>query len=313
MIELADTIYSRVLEGVFVLWNNPVECAAVGLLQGFVLVVMGLLALRISSDLVTTRLMKRSAEELKDPRARRALEEVVSSYGRKLAPPLFVAREGTPVAFTVGYLRPSLFLAPQLLERLDDEELRAVLYHEVAHVVRRDNLMMRVFRMTLVVLLTIIPIAIACSLYVSQSGMHFGSVRAKLIEAGVLLLLLASRPLWRSLSFLGEISCDERAVRAGADPVALAGALASVWLLERSGSVSRRIPILELSGGSVSAVERRIERLLELDTERAGRRPCLRVISGITLAMLLLFMGSYHVRSAASTKPPLTWSKISPP
>jgi beta-lactamase regulating signal transducer with metallopeptidase domain len=45
-----------------------------------------------------------------------------------------------PVVAVVGVLRPRLFVAGSVLDRLSASELRAVLEHEKAHVERRDNL-----------------------------------------------------------------------------------------------------------------------------------------------------------------------------
>jgi Zn-dependent protease with chaperone function len=45
-----------------------------------------------------------------------------------------------PVVAVVGVLRPRLFLAASVLDRLSPAELRAVLDHERAHLDRRDNL-----------------------------------------------------------------------------------------------------------------------------------------------------------------------------
>jgi Zn-dependent protease with chaperone function len=49
-------------------------------------------------------------------------------------------------AFTVGFLRPSVFVAAELADWLPETELRAVLAHERAHLVRRDPLRLSVLR-----------------------------------------------------------------------------------------------------------------------------------------------------------------------
>lgn len=49
-------------------------------------------------------------------------------------------------AFTVGWLRPRIFAARALAERLRPEELAAVLAHEAAHVARRDPLRLSLLR-----------------------------------------------------------------------------------------------------------------------------------------------------------------------
>ncbi|MBI5379558.1 MAG: M56 family metallopeptidase [Nitrospirae bacterium] len=50
-------------------------------------------------------------------------------------------------AFTAGFLHPRIYLSTELLETLEEDELRAVLLHEAHHQVRRDPL--RIFLATL--------------------------------------------------------------------------------------------------------------------------------------------------------------------
>jgi Zn-dependent protease with chaperone function len=49
-------------------------------------------------------------------------------------------------AFTAGWLRPRVYVAQALAERLSTDELRAVLAHEGAHVARRDPLRLSLLR-----------------------------------------------------------------------------------------------------------------------------------------------------------------------
>lgn len=59
---------------------------------------------------------------------------------------LRIVRDLPTPAFTAGWLRPRIYLAEALLERLSPEELTAVLSHEGAHVARRDPLRLSVLR-----------------------------------------------------------------------------------------------------------------------------------------------------------------------
>lgn len=54
--------------------------------------------------------------------------------------PAYCIRDPFPVVSVAGILRPRLFLAEQLLERLSKPELAAVLAHEAGHLAARDNL-----------------------------------------------------------------------------------------------------------------------------------------------------------------------------
>lgn len=60
-----------------------------------------------------------------------------------------------PVVAVIGVLRPKLFVAGQVFDALAQEELRAVIVHETAHVAARDNLkrwLMRICRDFLVII-----------------------------------------------------------------------------------------------------------------------------------------------------------------
>lgn len=64
-----------------------------------------------------------------------------------LDPALLRVVAGLPnPAFTAGWLRPRVFVARELAERLPSAQLAAVLAHESAHVVRRDPLRLSVLR-----------------------------------------------------------------------------------------------------------------------------------------------------------------------
>jgi beta-lactamase regulating signal transducer with metallopeptidase domain len=68
----------------------------------------------------------------------RIVDRLVADAGVRY-PKLIVIQNGdTP--FTVGLKRPVIAFSPNLLERLDAEEIKAVLAHEIAHIVRKDYL-----------------------------------------------------------------------------------------------------------------------------------------------------------------------------
>ena len=51
-----------------------------------------------------------------------------------------VVEADEPLALTIGYWSPKIIVSSGLLVALDEQELRSVLYHEAAHVARRDPL-----------------------------------------------------------------------------------------------------------------------------------------------------------------------------
>ena len=70
-----------------------------------------------------------------------------------LSPSRIRVVQGLPnPAFTVGWLRPRVYVASGLVEQLSAEELEALLAHESAHVMRRDPLRLSLLRFLALVL-----------------------------------------------------------------------------------------------------------------------------------------------------------------
>ncbi|MDI3316310.1 MAG: M56 family metallopeptidase [Bacillota bacterium] len=179
-----------------------------------------------------------------------------------------LARPTTPEAFTLGLLRPGVFLSPSLA-RLDDEPLLAVLRHELDHVRHRDPL----HRLLEAVLQRSFP-------YVPLLGYAAGR-----------------------LEELRETAADEAALAAGSRPSDLLEALAA--LIETPGAppqaaaaeaealvspfAARRRP-----ARPVSARENlRLWHLIEAGQGRAGRHLPVHWLSnsaGLLLASLLAFL-----------------------
>lgn len=64
----------------------------------------------------------------------------ISEKARIRPPKVFVTRR-RGVLCTVGVLRPSIVISSELLETLDPDEMTAALAHEIAHIVRNDNVL----------------------------------------------------------------------------------------------------------------------------------------------------------------------------
>ena len=81
-------------------------------------------------------------------RAWKATRGVVRDWrrrGRRLAGfdtpvPVFAIEETFPTVAVVGVARPALFIAERVLRECPEDEVRAMLHHECAHVTMRDNL-----------------------------------------------------------------------------------------------------------------------------------------------------------------------------
>lgn len=54
--------------------------------------------------------------------------------------PVFAIEETFPTVAVVGVARPALFIAERVLRECPEDEVRAMLHHEYAHVTKRDNL-----------------------------------------------------------------------------------------------------------------------------------------------------------------------------
>ena len=54
--------------------------------------------------------------------------------------PVFAIEEAFPTVAVIGVARPALFIAERVLRECPDDEVRAMLHHECAHVAKRDNL-----------------------------------------------------------------------------------------------------------------------------------------------------------------------------
>lgn len=225
--------------------------AAGGLALGAVrLVLMGRVLGRASwpAEAELQALADRLAERIGAPRTRVRL----CAYGR-------------PLAIASGVRRPTLVLSAWMVERLDRQELEAVLAHELGHVARRDYL--------------------------------FTWLAAVLRDA--FFYLPTSRAAYRQLRRDNELASDDLAVVATGRPLALASALARVWqqalgLASPTGTGAAAVPALLGSGGAGGAVaiERRIERLMDAPrAESPAIRPRSRaaalVVGGGALAGLL--------------------------
>lgn len=313
MIGALDQIYSRLLEGFTLLLRNPIDCAAVGLLQNFAaLLVLAIFVQTLIQSIATFR-TNRAAEAWSDPRVLDLLSHCSRSFSTRRVPKLMIAASDAPHAFTAGYLRPSIHLSRELAEALDDAELRAVLCHELAHVERRDNAAAWAVRSLSVLALGLIPAALALELTIAHETLHFGSSNAKILAALIAVMIaLVWRFLGRPAIALREVACDDRAIEVSGDPLALAGAIAKTWKLQRA-SAFRRWNGAHSSLVFDTGAETRIRRLMQDRSERGSGLRVIRVVAAVLCICCIMFVSSYHVRSSQSDKPPLRWSGISPP
>lgn len=68
------------------------------------------------------------------------LKDLYQQFGIKSLPRLKIVNQPTPMASTTGILKPVIILSDGLLNQMDTQQIRCVLAHELAHIVRRSNL-----------------------------------------------------------------------------------------------------------------------------------------------------------------------------
>jgi len=176
-----------------------------------------------------------------------------------------------PLAFAFGLWQPTVLLSTWMVEHLDSRELEAVLAHELEHVARHDSLV--------VWLATILRDAF--------------------------FYLPPCRAAYLQLQREKELACDDLAVSATHRPLAMASALAKVWLHATEGPRAARFGKVQSMVGDGELIDGRLERLLA-QPRPAGGLPCshrgairaglpmlvgLLLLEAVTVVLILASMG----------------------
>jgi Zn-dependent protease with chaperone function len=128
-----------------------------------------------------------------------------------------------PVLCNVGFFRPRILVSRGVLELLDPRELAAALAHELAHVVRRDNLKRAVAEVLCFAAPVVVWWADSFRLAVSPRS-EFLSVLLIGAAAGILTRMV----IVPALAYWQERRCDEWAALAVGDRLAVASALVKI-------------------------------------------------------------------------------------
>lgn len=159
-----------------------------------------------------------------------------------------------PLALTCGLRTPTILLSTWIVEHLDRRELEAVLTHELAHVVRRDYLM--------------------------------GWLATILRDA--FFYLPTSWLAYRQLQQERELACDDFTVSLTQRPLALASALAKVWLQ----IVDKPAPMIPVGAQALiksdATIDRRIQRLLASSVQGRRRQRMHQVAFRLNIAVFIL-------------------------
>ncbi len=160
-----------------------------------------------------------------------------------------------PIAYTDGFIKPTIHLSRGLVDALDDAQLKGVLAHEYAHVKRRDNVAI------------FLALALRDFLFVFPlSHLLFGMfMREK------------------------EHAADDLAVELTGDPMGLAEAIVKVARLKNAGR--RFAPAYATFFPNRATVRERVTRLVGCDVPRKAGIAKVLVAAVISLALLGAMVG----------------------
>lgn len=145
-------------------------------------------------------------------------------------PRIYVAPTKTPISLTTGF-RPKharLVVSEGLLDTLADDELEAVVAHEIAHVKNRDTSVMTVATLPIAAADRVVTILTGKSHGVDHGQPSRVDYADALMTAGFVFfppLWFCGYLLWASLSRMREFTADAGAVAMTGNPAALATAL----------------------------------------------------------------------------------------
>lgn len=202
------------------------------------------------------------------------LQALVESLAQRLNAPhprVLLCINERPLALTYGLFRPTMLLSTWILDSLDQGEREAVLAHELEHIAQHDYLVTW--------LATILRDAF---FYLPTSCIAY-----------------------RQLQCEKELACDDLVVSATHRPLALASALAKVWLHAVEPNCRAGISTAQAIEGAGGSLKGRIERLLALPgppqsilQSHAGRLPIgistftfLLMLQAASTMLMLLVMG----------------------
>lgn len=169
-----------------------------------------------------------------------------------------------PLIFNFGWLSPAIFISPLLLEKLNRDELEAVLAHELAHIDHYDQLV------------------------VSLVG----------VLKGLFIMMPYRTLLWRKFMLAREVSCDQTSSRVTGKQLILAEALIKIWKMGKECPVHGWLkkPLLYYALlEKKSSLEIRVRKLLEGKKfpGRDNRRGGLRAGRGLLIALMVVISAMF--------------------
>jgi beta-lactamase regulating signal transducer with metallopeptidase domain len=229
-------------------WDHILDIGAVLFLGGSIL---GSATLGLVRLFLMNRTMKREATirdcHLEKMVAHLATQRGICSVSVRLIP---LSR---PLALIYGIRQPTLLLSTWMVEHLDQEEVEAVLIHELVHVQRADYLINWV------------------ALMLRDAFFYLPPIRA----------------LYRQLQREKELACDDLVAHITQRPLALASALTKVWLFQVETPRALLAQTLMAKG---EGIEGRVERLLSKTPRRCEKPQPFLFLPPMTLSVSVLFL-----------------------
>lgn len=226
MSDLAVQTYSFIYYSGFLIFSNPGGSREYEVIRLFMLAFLSIIIIRfVSSFIFDRRLNNRFSRitEESDPALHALYMQAAAKMNIKRPPELFTFSNSKPLVFTSGLLSSSVYLAPHLVKNLEQDELEAVLLHELAHVKRKDTLKTSLFEAFFTGMLAILLQMISLKYICFVEGAISSAV------AVILCVALFRSLIWNRLMYLRELFCDDLCVGVIDDPLKLASALVKVY------------------------------------------------------------------------------------
>ena len=224
------------------------QVSAVAVIAGIYLTGVGILLCSLIIQRASLRRFARRSTLIQDPDWTHVLAECAGVLGLRRPVRLLRSRERN-VPMTFGTRQPSIVM-PSIADTWDEDRRRAVVLHELAHVVRYDCL-------------THTIALVACALHWFHPAVWWVARRVRIER---------------------ELACDDRVIAAGTEPREYAG-----HLLEIAYSFGgRRAPALAVCMARPRQLEGRM--LAALDAARNRRIPSIRVLSTGALVILVVLV-----------------------
>lgn len=219
-------IYLNVLFNKEVLFNNPTGSEVVTVLK---LVSLAMLIYNLGKFIIHylfyKDLIKNHIQITGNlyPNFRNLVADLSKKVGLSEIPNLYLFADNKPLVFTIGTLKPAIFISPTLINRLNIDEMSAVLAHELSHIMNSDNLFIKFVKF----LKTLIPVSV-----IMVFGYHITmDTQSPLFWYLLTFIVILSYKLFyqERAIYKRELDCDDNTVNILKDPLLLASSIIKVW------------------------------------------------------------------------------------